>query len=163
MLPEGTGELVISTKAQLPILSLQVPECLDFGFAPTKEISTLKSQISNTGEMDVEYSWQVNGPFKIIPERGKIRAGDVQLLIVNFEPNEASVFSAATVCALQSGQKFPMKITGIGKYPFLNALQNTLDFGSVFIGNTEVDELVLQNKSLVRKISTVKVLNFGFG
>lgn len=53
------------------------------------------------------------------------------------------------VCEFADGKRRELKISGIGKYPYVVTEEDCLDFGDVVVGQTKERPLKILNQSLV--------------
>ena len=88
----------------------QVPEALDFGFTPVKQISRNTVKVQNTGDAAVQCRWQISQPFGITPEAASIDAGQSVSFDVAFCPEEASVYTVLAACHAQTGFTATVKV-----------------------------------------------------
>lgn len=158
------GKFRLPVQANIAVLRTTVPDSIDFNFCPTNETTTQSFELLNSGQIDSMFQWRIpsTAPFSLEPSKGKIKAGESVVITANFSPVTATVFVAPAMCTVlelgetnQSEEK-TMTIKGIGKYTYLSASQEEIDFGDMQIGapSTErqpnVREFVLKNPSLVR-------------
>ena len=74
-----------------------------------------------------------------------------QEFTVQFSPDEAKVIIASAVIKFsgaEEGSKV-LKMSAIGKYPFLTINQEKFDFETLLVGKIAQKEVVLKNQSLV--------------
>jgi cilia- and flagella-associated protein 65 len=72
-------------------------------------------------------------------------------LTITFTPEEAKVIVATVVfkfSGAEDGTKV-LKISAIGKYPFLTINHEKFDFETLLVGKTAQKEVILKNNSLV--------------
>eukprot|EP00240_Pyramimonas_obovata_P016412 CAMPEP_0118939228 /NCGR_PEP_ID=MMETSP1169-20130426/28321_1 /TAXON_ID=36882 /ORGANISM="Pyramimonas obovata, Strain CCMP722" /LENGTH=266 /DNA_ID=CAMNT_0006883433 /DNA_START=179 /DNA_END=975 /DNA_ORIENTATION=+ len=146
----NAGRFYIPVRAVLPYADLQVPSSLDFGYCPAKETTTKTFNFTNTGELDVNYAWLLDSPFQLTPSTGCIKPGETHSITARFEPVDASVFVATAVCEMQGeGEIASVKISGIGKYPYISVEESKIDFGNVLVGKIVEKTFKLSNQSMV--------------
>ena len=143
------GVFVVPIKANIPTMSSKVPTNLDFGFCPVQETETKTFAVTNDGEVDVNFAWSCDPPFTLVPRSGKIAPGHSATITASFSPKDASVFVAHAVCTVPGHTSHVLKVGGIGKYPFLSATMERVDFGPTLTGQTQTQHLKLRNSSLV--------------
>ena len=145
----NTGGFAIPIRATLPVIRMQVPDQLDFGYVASKDTGHQKFAIKNTGEVGLDFAWNLDRPFTIKPAEGHLEPGESMSFEGTFQPQDASVFVASAVCLLEGNKMACMKVTGIGKYPFISLEQKAIDFGEIVVGQTRETYLRLSNHSLV--------------
>ena len=143
------GSFVVPIKAYIPRISSRVPESLDFGFCPCRETGTKTFHVVNDGEIPIEFKWTCNSPFTLSPRSGTVAAGSTATITARFQPTDACVYVAHCVCVVPGHTSHTMKLGGIGKYPFVAASLEMVDFAHVPTGASETKHFKLFNKSLV--------------
>ena len=143
------GSFVVPIKAYIPHISSRVPENLDFGFCPCRETGTKTFQVVNDGEVPIEFKWTCMPPFTLSPRAGAVPAGGTATITARFQPTDACVYVAHCVCIVPGHTSHTMKLGGIGKYPFVAASLETIDFAHVPTAASETQHFKLYNKSLV--------------
>ena len=143
------GSFVVPISAAIPRISSKVPEHLDFGFCPCAETGTKTFLVTNDGEVPISFSWTVVAPFSLSPRSGSIAAGSAATITVRFQPVDACVYVGYCVCTVPGHTTHTLKVGGIGKYPFVAATNETVDFSRVLTHTTETKHFKLMNKSLV--------------
>ncbi|GBG24646.1 Cilia- and flagella-associated protein 65 [Hondaea fermentalgiana] len=150
----------IPVKARLSNVSISVPEMLDFGFCPISETSVRSFEVRNTGQVTVEYEWEMQPPFQIEPSKGTIE--DVQTFETTYAPIDASVVVSKALLHVSGLETSPVvfKLSGIGKYPHVSLSETRVDFGEVLPGASTDKEIMLRNQSFVpAKFSIRRVEN----
>lgn len=145
----SNGSFFIRVVATLKEQGLKVQEYLDFGFATVKEESMKQFVLKNVGEVDSPYELLAELPFSVDPIVGVCKVGTSVPINLKFFPTEASVYVGTVVVKQPEGPSLVMKVSGIGKLPFLNVSDHLLDFGSVLLGQSKTLELIVSNQSLV--------------
>ena len=143
------GTFIVPIRACIPQVHSHVPTNLDFGFCPVQEVETKTFNVTNDGEVPINFSWQCEKPFTLSPMSGSIAPGEHTVITAQFKPTDASVFVAHCVCAVPGHTSHVIKLGGIGKYPFLSATSEKLEFGPVLTGQHMTQEFKLKNSSLV--------------
>jgi hypothetical protein len=145
----SSGSFFIRVVATLKEQGLKVQEYLDFGFATVKEESHRQFVLKNVGEVDSPFELLAEPPFSVEPVSGVCKVGTSVPINLTFFPTEASVFVGTVVVKQPEGPSLVMKVSGIGKLPFLNVSEHLLDFGNVLLGQSMTLELIISNQSLV--------------
>eukprot|EP01065_Artemidia_motanka_P030266 TRINITY_DN36284_c0_g1_i1.p1 TRINITY_DN36284_c0_g1~~TRINITY_DN36284_c0_g1_i1.p1 ORF type:complete len:1770 (+),score=222.22 TRINITY_DN36284_c0_g1_i1:44-5353(+) len=134
---------------------LELPTKHDFGFCPVKEETRHTFTVRNTSSASVDYLWEVPSgqsgqkpPFVVQPTQGRLKPMSQLQLTVTFRPVEASVFVAALICRHDANTSV-MKVSGVGKYPFVRASVTSLTFGDVLLGSAAERTVRFTNQSVV--------------
>eukprot|EP00743_Colponemidia_sp_Colp-15_P004902 GILK01005283.1.p1 GENE.GILK01005283.1~~GILK01005283.1.p1 ORF type:complete len:1742 (+),score=283.35 GILK01005283.1:94-5319(+) len=143
------GRFYVPVKAIVPQVAIRVTESIDFGFCPVHEVSKQKIFVYNTGQLPAPFEWSLNLPFSISPASGVVEANETMECELTFAPKDATVLVASAVCSVQGVEPQIMKLSGIGKYPFLAAMDDRIHFESTLVGKVAERELILRNMSLV--------------
>jgi len=153
------GEFGVRVQAFISTLKVAVPRTLDLGFCPTGEVTTRTIKVRNVGQKTATFSWKHGPPFQLSPLTGTIEPGKHCNITVSFDPTDATVFVASAVCTVPGHEPLLMKMSAIGKYPFISSSDTHLDFEDVLtdIPSKMVQkEFELRNQSLVR--ATYKIV-----
>ena len=153
------GEFGVRVQSFVSTLKVTVPPTLDLGFCPTGEITTRTIKVRNVGQQTATFSWKHGPPFTLRPLTGTVEPGKSSNIEVSFDPKDASVFVASAVCTVPGHDPLLMKMSGIGKYPFISSSDKSLDFEEVLtdIPSKMIQkEFELRNQSLVR--ATFKIV-----
>jgi len=145
----SSGSFFIRVVATLKEQGLKVQEYLDFGFATVKEESHRQFVLKNVGEVDSPFELLAEPPFSVEPVSGVCKVGTSVPINLTFFPTEASVYVGTIVVKQPEGPSLVMKVSGIGKLPYLNVSEHLLDFGNVLLGQSMTLELIVSNQSLV--------------
>jgi len=145
----SNGSFFIRVVATLKEQGLKVQEYLDFGFATVREESTKTFVLTNVGEVDSPFELLAQPPFSVEPTTGMCPVGKSMTVTLKLFPSEASVYVGTVVVKQPEGPSLVMKVSGIGKLPYVNVSEHLLDFGSCLLGQTKTLELIVSNQSLV--------------
>ena len=154
-IPHGAGisggnSFFVPVRAKLPVVSLNVPSALEFGYCAVKEKITKEFVLTNDGDLACSYNWKVSEPFALEPPTGELAPGESQTVTVSFNPMEVSVYVANAVCIVaNNGYSVGCSIKGVGKFPFITLSKNDVDFGDAYVGKSSVHSVRLFNHSLV--------------
>ena len=143
------GSFVVPIGAAIPQISSHVPTNLDFGFCPIAETGVKTFVVTNDGEVPIDFSWTFEEPFTLTPASGSIAVGATQTITARFAPTDGCVYVATCVCTVPGHTSHSMKLGGIGKFPFVEASAEKLDFGRMLVGTGGARHFKLCNKSLV--------------
>ena len=153
------GEFGVRVQSFISTLKVAIPSTLDLGFCPTGEVTTQTIKVRNVGQQTATFSWKHGPPFKLHPLTGTVEPGKSQNIEVSFDPTDATVFVSSAVCTIPGHDPLLMKISGIGKYPFISSSDKSLDFEQVLTdipSRMITKEFELRNQSLVR--ATFKIV-----
>jgi hypothetical protein len=147
----------IPVRATIDKLALQAPEGLDLGYCATHQITQLTFHLTNIGEIDAPYEWDVPEPFQLVPSKGIVPAGKFHEITLSIRPVDASVFVAQALCHVGKGihaiipdPVIVTKLSAIGKYAYISLSDSLVSFEEVTSGMIpETKEIVLANTSVV--------------
>ena len=82
-------------------------------------------------------------------------------ITITFQPEEANVVIAPAIVKFSNAEESTkvLKISAIGKYPFVTINQEKFDFETLLVGKVSSKEVVLKNQSLVTAKFTVEKVN----
>ena len=152
----GCGVFKVRVTAALPVLSLKVPDAVDFGYGAVNETMRKTFAFSNDGEVPVDFAWKIDPPFIFAPLTGRLAPGETQHVRCEFTPTDATVNVADARCEVEpehefhDGMKrFATRVSAVGKYPFIRLSDKELDFGEVIVGKTAERTFKVLNQSVV--------------
>ena len=71
-------------------------------------------------------------PFTVTPQSGSVAAGATQNFTCRFSPRDITVCVQSGACVFNGGEYVArMQLSGTGKYAFMQASVETVDFGEV--------------------------------
>jgi len=148
------GSFFVFLESLLPYVAIDVEKNVDWGFCPVKESTERTITLRNKGTMPYEFNWQAQPPFSVSPCVGKMEPNASQILKVVFHPIEASSFVATAICRVrgeedEEDQITKIRLSGTGKYPYIQSKITDMDFGCVNTGDSLQQILTVENKSLV--------------
>lgn len=91
-----------------------------------------------------------------------MKSGAKQEITISFAPTEAKVTITSAVFTFQEGNrsaKKVLKMSGIGKYPFVEISTDKIDFESLTVGQTTSQHVTLRNYSQVKAQYTIELIN----
>eukprot|EP01079_Euglenida_sp_SAG-EU17-18_P012665 gene12665-2316_t len=68
----GTSTFKVDLKAFVPFTELHLPARVDLGPVSVHETASTSAEMCNTGTLPLEFTWEVNSPFHIMPKSGSI-------------------------------------------------------------------------------------------
>ncbi|ORC85195.1 uncharacterized protein TM35_000371680 [Trypanosoma theileri] len=162
------GSYAVHLECELPFAKLQLPTQHDFGYVGVGTTAAETLQMKNAGTMAVDFVWDLPSPFAITPARGVLQEDETVDLKVTFSPSEACTLLARAVCTSSNGTEElgNLKLSGIGKYPFVRAIEGTpsdggntvlLDFGPQLSSTTRIMTFTLENPSMVDAAFSLEV------
>ncbi|KAJ3182506.1 hypothetical protein HDU85_002604 [Gaertneriomyces sp. JEL0708] len=163
------GRFFVPVKATLPEHVLQICDSVQFGCCPVREVAKQEVLIQNAGELKSAFEWNLEGSiFKITPERGVVEVGESITSIVEFLPQDASVYHATAVLVFgdrssinsweRSQISVPLRLSGVGKFSFLTGHPAVVDFGDIFVGRSVEKTVKITNAAVVPANFTVRDL-----
>lgn len=81
-----------------------------------------------------------------------MRPGGKKEITINFKPEEAKVIISTAIFNFTEGEKScqkVLKMSGIGKYPYVNLSDDKLNFESLTVGKSLTKTVELRNHSQV--------------
>lgn len=91
-----------------------------------------------------------------------LRPGSKREFTVQFTPQEAKVVVQTAVISFKEEDKIHqrvLKMSGIGKFPFVNISEEKLNFEQMTVGRSETKKITLRNHSLVPASFSIERLN----
>eukprot|EP00892_Ulva_mutabilis_P010109 jgi/Ulvmu1/7470/UM037_0013.1 len=144
------GTISVPITAYVPQAQVEMPVQLDFGFCAVNEVIIHKFYVHNVGDLPVSLAWKMPSLFLVEPVRCvDLRPGKKCEFEASFTPSEAAVFTGSAICSLSTGSNMIMRVTAIGKFPYLSVESTAVDHGKVLVGATSASSVKLANQSLV--------------
>jgi hypothetical protein len=140
-------------------ISEQMPKNIDFGFCAVGQETDLKFLLENLSGVDKHFSFH-DCPFKISPQKGVLHAKSRLYVKIGYTPTEATVIVASTVFKVDGEEERLIKLSAIGKFPFLKTNNSNIDFEEIMYGKKKVKNLIINNASEVTTKFVVKKLEF---
>ncbi|KAM3137891.1 hypothetical protein pb186bvf_009972 [Paramecium bursaria] len=104
--------------------------------------------LENPNEYAVQFHFEFE-KFRITPIKGEVGPGQKINFQLTYAPIQAEVVVASVILNIQHEDPRVIKISGIGKYPFLQINTKKLNFESLLIGKSLTKELTIKNSSEV--------------
>lgn len=149
--------LIEDNMPRLRSLIDQMPKNIDFGFCAVGQDSERVFKLTNHGNTDKEFHFE-ECPFKIEPIQDIVGAKQTKTVKISFFPTNASVLVASTLFHVAGEEPRVIKLSAIGKFPFLKTLNTKLDFEEVIYGKKKVKNLIINNASEVSTKFFIKQL-----
>ena len=105
---------------------------------------------------------QVSYHFLNIVFLGMLRGGHKKEITITFYPTEAKVIVSTAIFKFMEGDKTAQKVlkmSGIGKFPFVNLSNEKLDFESLTVGKESEKQVELRNFSQVKAQFCIEEIN----
>ena len=138
-------------------LRQQMPKCVDFGFCAVGQESERVLKLTNFTHTEKEFRFD-ECPFKIEPTQDTIGPKQTKSVRISYFPTNATVVVASTVFHVTGEKDRVVKLSAIGKFPFLKTLNTKLDFEEVIYGKKKVKNLIINNASEVVTKFSIKQL-----
>lgn len=145
-------------------LFTNLPDQLDMGFTSISQTNTLIFSLENPNDYPVSFHFD-SSKFKISPDRyschltyfrGQLGPqGKVQFSI-SFSPICAEVVISTVILNIENEKPRITKISGIGKYPFLQLNTSKLNFEQLLIGRKLTKEITIKNQSEVTAVFNIE-------
>ena len=145
---------LITTKTKLlgfnpkPVLE-NLPEAIDFGFCPVNQSSFRVIHLENFNAQPLFFNIDENEHFTASPNQGVINPRSKTAISIGFIPNEATAVVSTMIFNVQNEEPKIIKISAIGKYPFLSLSTAKLDFQTLLVNKQITKELIIKNQSQV--------------
>lgn len=121
------------------------------------QVQQREFHVTNIGDVPLSFSWKAPAPFTISPTSGNsLEPGSTSHYTASFTASDASVYSATAICALSNGMTNFVKVTAIGKFPFLALDRPAIEHGDVLVGQVVKATVRLLNHAQVPANFTVK-------
>ena len=132
----------------------KIPETIDFDFISVKNMTCKSLTLENISNKSILYKIENAEGFIFEPNQGIIPIKKKIELKIKINPNYATVLIANARIILD--QKFSkiIRLSSIAKYPFISINRTNIDFGTVQIGHSKEQELIMiNNESVPAKFS----------
>ena len=135
-------------KAYSFILS-QIPDTIDFDFISVKNETIKTINLENISEQSILFKIENAEGFTFKPNQGIIPIKKKVEIKIKIIPNLANVLVANARIILDQKYKKIIRLSSIAKYPYLSLNKSIIDFGSIQIGHTKEQELIVANNENV--------------
>jgi len=115
---------------------------IDFGYCGVHTEHVRAFTISNPTSSVVQYEAVTeNCPFELSPAKGTLAQKQKQEIKITFNPTQAQVIIASALIKVKdlstgSEETKVLKMSAIGKYPFITISHSNVDFEELLIGKT---------------------------
>ena len=140
--------LIEDSMPRLKELCEQIPKNIDFGFCAVGQETDRTFKLTNYTTTEKNFSF-AECPFKIDPIQDSIAPKSSKTIRMSYYPTNATVVVASTVFRVDSEEERVIKLSAIGKFPFLKTQNTKIDFQDVIYGKRKVKDLIIYNASEV--------------
>jgi len=127
----------------------QIPNSIDFNFITVKYETVKTFILDNISNSSILFSIENAEGFIFEPSNGVIPKQRKMEIKIKISPDYANVLVANAKITLDNKINKIIKMSSIGKYPFLHLSKYQLDFGNVQIGHSKELELIITNQESV--------------
>ena len=131
-----------------PVLE-NLSDAIDFGFCPVNQSSYRTIPLENLNSFPLAFTIDENEFFTATPNQGVLSAKSKASISIGFIPVEATAIVSTMVVTIQNEEPKIIKISAIGKYPFLSLSTSKLDFETLLVNKQITKELIIKNQSQV--------------
>eukprot|EP01029_Cantina_marsupialis_P014795 TRINITY_DN3241_c0_g1_i4.p1 TRINITY_DN3241_c0_g1~~TRINITY_DN3241_c0_g1_i4.p1 ORF type:complete len:1819 (-),score=545.80 TRINITY_DN3241_c0_g1_i4:87-5543(-) len=150
------GEFIVPISARLAKLRIDFPKDIQFGACPVKEHSEQRFTIANTGQVPVDFSFDLEEPFSIMPDSCHLEPGASTTITALFFPEIAQLFSMEVILNIHTDETQEIiSFKGQSRYPYITTGIKSLEFGQVLAGDYLDKEFTLRNKSNVSTVFSI--------
>ena len=126
------------------------PSLFDFGDVPLGSHHLTTITISNTGTAPAPLTFSIindaSGAFSQNAQDGTLQAGASREIIVSFAPAARGVVSGTLrITSTSSSETLDVPLSGTGTSPLLELDVTSIDFGTLVIGQTEMNTVTISN------------------
>lgn len=130
------------------IISLQIPDCIDFGYCCVNKKYVKIYKLFNYSKTPIEFNF-TDCYFSISPQRGIINPNSNQSIEISCVFSNAKVIVAKTTLMIRNEEPKVLKVSAIGKYPFFKLSKNSISFSNILVNNPQTDHININNVSEV--------------
>jgi hypothetical protein len=138
---------------------------IDFEYCAVQTTEIRTFTLQNTTQSAYKFAVKLDDQceaFKVFPMQGKYLKPSILVLLkpglkqdveIHFTPLEAKVIISTAIIEFIQGESVQQKVlrmSGIGKFPFLSINNDKLDFETLTVGRVETKHLQLKNQSQVK-------------
>ena len=134
----------------------QIPETIDFDFISVKNETIKSIFLENIAEQSILFKIENAEGFIFEPNQGIIPIKKKLEIKIKIIPSFANVLVANARIILDQKYKKIIRLSSIAKYPYLSISKPNIDFGSVQIGHTNEQELIVSNNESVPAKFTIE-------
>lgn len=152
----GTQQLApINNKSKLA--SESIPNNIDLGFCAVGQPTVRQFTLVNPTLTEKQFSFE-QSVFQFEPNAGRLPPRGQINITLSYQPQDATVLVATTVLQVTGEPDRVIKISSIGKYPFITTNSTKIDFESLIVGKQETKEIIIKNQSPVPAVFQINRL-----
>jgi hypothetical protein len=129
-------------------VSESFPNAIDFGFCIVGQQNKRTFPLTNHLKTDVAFKFE-DSAFEFEPASGIIPPKNTVNITVTFKPLEAVVVVANSILTVENEPPRVIKLSAIGKYPYISLGATKIDFETILIGKKVTKDLIIKNQSQV--------------
>ena len=115
-------------------ISARMPRKFDFNFCPVNQKTQYQFELDNPNPYPVKFHFNTDCPFVFEPSKGTLPADSIQKCTISFTAKNATVLIAKTLFYADKEDPVVVKLSAIGKYPFISLQHKKYNFDQVLIG-----------------------------
>jgi hypothetical protein len=150
MATNTTSVVLNKTQNHFAASTLIFPKAIDLGFCPIDQVTSHVIHLENPSSTQPQEYFIESSYFQISPDHGSVLPKSKVAITLTFTPKDATAIVATIILKINNEESHIVKVSGIGKYPFLSTSSQKLDFETLLVGKQMVKELVIKNNSQVR-------------
>ena len=127
----------------------KIPDTIDFDFISVKNETVKTIYLENVSEQSIVFKIENAEGFTFEPNQGIIPIKKKIEIKIKIIPNLANVLVANARIILDQKYKKIIRLSSIAKYSYLSINKANIEFGSVQIGHTNEQELIVTNNESV--------------
>mgnify|MGYP003880634599 FL=1 len=128
--------------------SESIPNNIDLGFCAVGQTITKQFTLTNPTATEKQFSFE-DSAFSFEPKSGWLPPKGRVNVSLSYQPQDATVLVATTVLQVTGEPDRVIKISAIGKYPFIVINTMKLDFETLLVGKQMTKEIIIKNQSPV--------------
>ena len=136
----------LSAKSKLA--SESIPNNIDLGFCAVGQLTMRQYVLFNPTSTEKQFNFDKSA-YQFEPSAGRLPPRGQVNLTLSYVPQDATVLVATTVLQVAEEPDRVIKISSIGKYPFITTNSAKVDFESLIVGKQATKELIIKNQSPV--------------
>lgn len=129
-------------------VEVSIGESCELGFCAVGKASEFPFTIFNPNARPLNYLFRFT-EFAVTPSKGLLMPNSYSSFRIEFTTPTASVTVGTVVLEVEGEPQRVIKLSAVGKYPYLSASTSDLDFGSVLVTKAATREVVIKNSSEV--------------
>ena len=134
----------------------QIPDSIDFDFITVKNETIKHIYLDNISEQSILFNIENGEGFIFEPTNGIIPKKKKLEIKIKIQPDFAKVLVSNAQIILEQKYSKIIKLSSVSKYPYITLNKNMLDFGTIQIGKTTEQELIITNLETVPAHFTIE-------